>query len=133
VATRPLPKQRSEPPRLRVIGGSAAGRRLSVGAVILLVLTVFCVAALQAYAAQVGFHVASLERQVRQAEEQTTLLQAQEAQLANPARIADEANRLGLVGDPSPTFLRAPGSGTAAGDVQPSTLDAIHRLLTPHP
>jgi cell division protein FtsL len=133
VATRPLPKsQKPEPPRLRVVGGTAAGRRLSVGAVILLVLTVFCVAALQAYAAQVGFHVASLERQVQQAEQQTTLLQAQKAQLANPSRIADEANRLGLVADPSPTFLRAP-SAVPGGDVRPQTLDAIHRLLTPHP
>ena len=133
MATRPLPKSRgAQPPPLRVVRGSAAGRRLSVGAVILLVLTVFCVAALQAYAAQVGFRVASLERQVRQAEERTTLLQAQEAQLANPARIADEATGLGLVGDPSPTFLRAP-SAVDGGDVQPSTLDAIHRLLAPHP
>ena len=133
MATRPLPKSRPpEPARLRVVPGSAAGRRLSVGAVILLVLTVFCVAALQAYAAQVGFHVASLERQVRQAEEQTTLLQAKEAQLATPSRIADEANHLGLVGDPNPTFLRAPAA-VPSNDVQPSTLDAIHRLLTPHP
>ena len=133
MATRPLPKsQQPARPPLRVVGGTTAGRRLSVGAVILLVLTVFCVAALQAYAAQVGFRVASLERQVRQAEEQTTLLQAQEAQLATPSRIADEANRLGLVGDPSPTFLRSPAA-VPGGDVQPSTLDAIHRLLAPHP
>jgi hypothetical protein len=132
MAIRALPKPQPGRPPLRVVGGSAAGRRLSVGAVILLVLTVFCVAALQAYAAQVGFRVASLERQVRQAEEQTTLLQAQEAQLANPARVADEANRLGLVNDPNPTFLRAP-SAVEGGDVRPSTLDAIHRLLTPHP
>src|SRR5207244_651699 len=83
MATRPLPKKsQPEPVRLRVVGGSAAGRRLSVGAVMLLVLTVFCVAALQAYAAQVGFRVASLERQVRVQEEQTTLLQARQAQLA---------------------------------------------------
>lgn len=109
MATRPLPKSGLDPrPRLRVVGGSAAGRRLSVGAVILLVLTVFCVAALQAYAAQVGFRVASLERQVRQQEERTTLLQAREAQLANPGRLADEAKRLGLVVDPLPTFLRTP-------------------------
>jgi Tfp pilus assembly protein PilV len=130
VATRPLPKaqQRPQPPRLRVISGGARG--LSVGAVILLVLTVFCVAALQAYAAQQGFRVASLERQVQQAEQQTTLLQAREAQLANPSRLADEAAKLGLVGDPSPTFLKAPSS-VDDGDVRPSTLDAIHRLLNP--
>ena len=133
MATRPLPKrQEPEPPRLRVVGGSAAGRRLSVGAVILLVLTVFCVAALQAYAAQVGFHVASLERQVRQAEEQTTLLQARQAQLGTPERLADEATRLGLVGDPAPRFLRAPDA-VPGGDASPNALDAIHRLLTPHP
>jgi cell division protein FtsL len=109
MATRPLPKPKTElGPRLRIVGGSAAGRRLSVGAVMLLVLTVFCVAALQAYAAQVGFRVASLERQVRQAEEQTTLLQAEEARLGSPARLANEARRQGLVADTLPTFLRAP-------------------------
>lgn len=107
MATRPLPKP--EPaPALRVVGGSAAGRRLSVGAVMLLVVTVFCVAALQAYAAQVGFRVASLERQVRQAEEQNTLLEARQAQLTSPERLADTANRLGLVPDPRPEFLRLP-------------------------
>ena len=107
MATRPLPKP-DPAPALRVVGGSAAGRRLSVGAVMLLVVTVFCVAALQAYAAQVGFRVASLERQVREAEEQHTLLQARQAQLASPERLADAAIRLGLISDPLPVFLRTP-------------------------
>jgi Tfp pilus assembly protein PilX len=106
---------------------------LSVGAVVLLVLTVFVVASLQAYLAQEGLRVASLERSVRIAEEQTTLLQAREAQLATPSRIADEAAKLGLVGDASPTFLRAPDA--PRGDTaSPARLDALHKLLAPaHP
>jgi cell division protein FtsL len=103
---------------------------LSVGAVIMLVLTVFCVAALQAYAAQVGFRVASLERQVTQAEQQTTLLQAREAQLETPERLADAATGLGLVADPSPRFLRAP-QPEQSDDAAPGELDAIHKLLAP--
>jgi hypothetical protein len=98
----------------------------------LLVLTVFCVAALQAYSVQLGFRVATLERRVRQAEEQTALLQAREAQLGSPAHLADEARSLGLVADPSPTFLHAPAP-VPSQDARPSTLDAIHRLLAARP
>jgi hypothetical protein len=106
---------------------------LSVGAVVLLVLTVFVVASLQAYLAQEGLRVASLERSVRITEEQTTLLQARQAQLAAPSRIADEAAKLGLVGDASPTFLRAP-DGPGGDTATPARLDALHKLLAPdHP
>jgi cell division protein FtsL len=102
---------------------------MSVGAVVLLVLTVFCVAAMQAYAAQEGFRVASLERQVRQQEEQTTLLQARQAQLATPERLAEAAQRLGLVADSSTTFLHAP----APVHSDPVQLDALRKLLASGP
>jgi hypothetical protein len=129
MATRPIPRPKTaEGPRLRVVSGSAAGRRMSVGAVVLLVLTVFCVAAMQAYAAQEGFRVASLERQVRQQEEQTTLLQARQAQLATPERLSDAAQRLGLVADPSTTFLRAPAP-VNNDQLKPQQLDALRKLL----
>jgi len=130
MATRPLSAPQQAPPQLRVIGGSVAGRRLSVGAVLMLVLTVFCVAAMQAYAAQVGFRVASVERQVRQRQEETTLLQARDAQLSSPERLADTAAKFGLVTDPSPTFLRAPAQGSP-DEIQ--TLDALHKLLSAAP
>jgi hypothetical protein len=130
MATRPLPKTQRARPHLRVIGGSAARRRVSVGAVVLLVLTVFAVASLQAYLAQEGLRVASLEKTVRLQEEQTTLLQARQAQLANPGRIADEASKLGLVGDPQPTFLRAPDA-PKDDTASPAHLDALHKLLAP--
>jgi hypothetical protein len=124
-------------PRLRLIPGKAARQRSYVHIVFLVVLTVFGVAAIQAWVGQDGLHVASLEREVAHEQERLTLLRAQLAQLSTPERIRAEADRLGLVADPDPTYLRAPlsnahlmgGWGPAAG----STRGATKRLTTPLP
>jgi hypothetical protein len=63
---------------------------------------------------QDGLRSATLERQVQIETERLSLLRAQVAQLSTPKRIADEANRLGLVADPDPSFV----GGSSAGDSQ---------------
>lgn len=107
MAVRALPKQPA-PPRLRVVRGVEARRRLSVRLVLALVAIVFAVTVLQAIVGQQGLRIAELEREVRRAEERMTLLRARQAQLTEPARVAEEAVRIGLVSDADPTFLRAP-------------------------
>lgn len=127
MATRPLPRRQPRAP-LRVVRGAAA-RRSSVRLVLLMVVTVFAVVALQAFVGQEGMRIAELEREVRRAEERMTLLRARQAQLTEPARLADEAARIGLVTDPDPTFLRA-----SAPDPSPDArreAQASRKLLLP--
>lgn len=128
MAVRPLPRPRTRAPLL-VVRSPVARRRSSVRLVVLMVVTVFAVAALQAFVGQEGMRVSELERQVRRAEERLTLLRARQAQLTEPARLTDEAARLGMVTDAHPTFLRDP-----APDPEPDPrreAQASRRLLTP--
>jgi hypothetical protein len=57
---------------------------------------------------QDGIKAAKLEREVAEESERLTLLRARVAQLSNAGRIADEAAKLGLVGDPDARFLEVP-------------------------
>ena len=95
-------------PQLRVVSGqSGTKRRWSpIPIVVCVVLTVFGVTALQAAMGQNGLKVAKLEREVEEESERATLLRARVAQLSNPGRVADEAAKLGLVGNADPTHLR---------------------------
>jgi hypothetical protein len=108
----PRRRAASRPP-LRVVKGRGKGhrkgRRFSPIPVILcVILTVFGVTALHATMSQNGFKAAKLEREVQQEMERLTLQRARVAQLSNAGRIADEATKLGLVGDPDATFLKVP-------------------------
>lgn len=110
--TAPQTEKRARPasprPQLRVVRGKGKGRRRwsPVPIVVCVVLTVFGVAALQAAMGQNGLKAAKLERQVEEETERSTLLRARVAQLSNPGRVADEAAKLGLVGNPDPVRLR---------------------------
>ena len=119
MATRPVRKaapnrQRRQRPPLRVVRGdgdstqkkTAKKRRSPVPVVLLVVLTVFGVAALQAWVGQDGLNAARLEREVQQEQERLTLLRAQVAQLGSPKRLREEARKLGLVPAPEPKFLQ---------------------------
>lgn len=107
--------RRASSPRLRVVRGAGVRQRTSLGVVLLLIVTVFCVAGVQAYVAQEGLRIAELERQVRKEEERLTLLRAKQAQLAAPSRIADEAAKLGMVTDENPTYLRGDAPERSTG------------------
>jgi cell division protein FtsL len=72
------------------------------------VLTVFGVTALQAAMGQNGLKAARLEREVQTETERQTLLRARVAQLSNPGRVADEAAKLGLVGNPDVGHVKVP-------------------------
>lgn len=129
MATRAVRKPATSPHRaqrtpLRVVhgrGGSTPkkkGKRLSpVPVVLLVVLTVFGVAALQAWVGQDGLNAARLEREVQNEQERLTLLRAQVAQLGSPKRLREEARKLGLVPAPEPQFLKVqvPASSDAGG------------------
>lgn len=132
VRARAMPARRgaqARAPRLRVVEG-ARSRRLSVIGVFVLVLTVFAVAAVQAYVGQQGMRMSDLERKVAHAEEELTLLRARQAQLSAPSRLADEADELGLVADPKPTYLRVEAPKPSP---DPTTeIHAAKKLLTPH-
>lgn len=112
MATRPQTRPRQAPgtqsrPALRVVKGSK--RKWSpVPIVVLVVLTVFGVAVMQASLGQNGLKAAKLERAVQEESERLTLLRAKTAQLSNAARVADEGDKLGLVGDPDPVHLTVP-------------------------
>ncbi len=120
MATRAVRRAAPAQPRtqrapLRVVQGRAdstkkkkKARRSPVPVVLLVVLTVFGVAALQAWVGQDGLNAATLEREVQQEQERLTLLRAQVAQLGSPQRLRDEARKLGLVPAPDPRFLRVP-------------------------
>jgi len=94
-------------PPLRVVKGKGK-RRSPVPVVLAVVLTVFGVTALHATMSQDGIRAAKLEREVADESERLTLLRARVAQLSNAGRIADEAAKLGLVGDPDARFLKVP-------------------------
>jgi hypothetical protein len=93
-------------PRLHVVAGKGKRRWSPVPVVVLVVMAVFGVSALQATMSQDGLKAAKLEREVAQETERTTLLRARVAQLSNPGRVADEAEKLGLVGAPTPKHLK---------------------------
>jgi cell division protein FtsL len=127
-------RQRSKTPArppLRVVKGKGRKRRSPIPIVVAVVLTVFSVTALHATMSQDGIKAAKLEREVSEETERLTLLRARVAQLSNAARIADEAAKLGLVGDPDARFIKVPLDpsqrlGPAAAG-QPST-DPIKSL-----
>lgn len=97
-------------PALRVVPESKAARRRPVLLVVLAVITVFGVTGMHASIGQDGLRVATLEREVQKETERLSLLRAQVAQLATPKRIAEEADKFGLVADPDPSFLGHTGS-----------------------
>lgn len=129
MATRAVRKPTPSRPRtqrapLRVVKGEGEStpkrktKRLSpVPVVLLVVLTVFGVAALQAWVGQDGLNAARLEGEVQHEQERLTLLRAQVAQLGSPKRLRDEARKLGLVPAPEPHFLevQVPASSDASG------------------
>jgi hypothetical protein len=104
------PSRRKARPPLRVVKGRGKGRRSfsPVPIVLCAVFTVFSVTAVHAYMSQDGVKAANLERDVREETERLQLLRAKKAQLASASRIANEAEKLGLVGDPDARFLRVP-------------------------
>jgi cell division protein FtsL len=101
-----------------------------VAVVLLVVLTVFGVAAIQAWVGQDGMRAAALERELREEQERMTLLSARVAQLSSPQRLREEAEKLGLVADPSPRYLNAPIERRAT---RPTPGEATKRLTTPTP
>ena len=149
MATRPARRSQtasrgSSRPALRVVRGRA--RKWSpVPVVVCVVLTVFGVTALEAWMSQDGLRTAVVERQVTAETERLELLRARVAQLETPGRIADEADKAGLVADPSPGYLKVPLDPPDAGpqpdaglqngsaqDPTPGSLDAFENL-TPTP
>lgn len=70
------------------------------------IATVFGVTGIRAAQGQDGLKAASLETQYQREQENHTLLSAQVAELSSPGRIADEADKLGLVPAANPVFLR---------------------------
>ena len=96
-------------PSLRVVKGTKRKPRTSyLPVVVLVVLSVFGVAVLQAWVGQDGLRAASLESEVQKEQERLTLLRAQVAQLSSPQRLRDEANKLGLVPATDPSYLKMP-------------------------
>lgn len=116
------PARGSGRPQLRVVRGEPPRRRRwsPVPIVVCVVLTVFGVTALQAAMGQNGLKAAKLERQVQEESERATLLRARVAQLSNPARVADEASKLGLVGNADPKHLRVETAHPEAFKTAPS-------------
>ncbi len=115
MATRALRRESRSVEReahLRVVPDQQARKRKRraspLPVVLLVVLTVFGVAALQAWVGQDGLRAAELEREVQREQERSTLLRAQVAQLSSPHRLKEEATKLGLVPAPDPVFLKAP-------------------------
>jgi cell division protein FtsL len=117
--SRAAPEVPRRPP-LRVVPGTKRKKRgvSYVPVVVLVVLSVFGVAVLQAWVGQDGLKAASLERDVQREQERLTLLRAQVAQLSSPRRLRDEANKLGLVAPADPVYLKAP-VGRQSTDVPP--------------
>jgi hypothetical protein len=127
MAIRALPRPASHPrtssrPDLRVVRGSKAARRRPILLVVLAVVTVFGVTGMHASIGQDGLRAATLERQVQKETERLSLLRAQVAQLSTAKRIADEANKLGLVADPDPSFM-----GDASASPQEQAADRLSK------
>lgn len=106
--------------RLRVVQGERKGNRRSkskkrspLPLVVLVIITVFGVAAIQAWVSQDGLSAARLEREVQQEQERQTLLRAQVAQLGSPQRLRAEANKIGLVPASDTQYLRVEVPETA--------------------
>lgn len=110
-------------------------RRLwQIPIVVSAVVTIFAFTALQAWMGQDGLKVAKLERQLIEQTEHMTLLRAKVAQLGNPRRVSDEADKLGLIADPDPKYLRVQQDEPAPADEGPATpLDRVKRLSSPDP
>ena len=129
MATRPQTRSRARaqtPPQLRVVRGKGKRRWSPIPVVVCVVLTVFGVTALQATMGQNGLKAAKLEREFQQESERNTLLRARVAQLSNPGRVADEAAKLGLIGNPDVGHVKVPTDhpeafDTPAPDVAQST------------
>lgn len=114
---RAAPQPASRKPPLRVVQGVSKRKRSVsyVPVVVLVVLSVFGVAVLQAWVGQDGLKAATLERDVQREQERLTLLRAQVAQLSSARRLRDEANKLGLVPPSDPVYLKAPVSDRRTG------------------
>jgi len=110
---RSKPARTKARPPLRVVRGQGRRRKgrkkfSPVPIVLCVVLTVFGVTATHAVMSQDGVRAANLEREVQEETERLTLQRARVAQLSNAGRLAEEAVKLGLVGDPDARFLRVP-------------------------
>lgn len=141
MATRAVRKPspaRSSPGRaqLRVVQGERkpprkgkTRSRSPLPVVVLVVITVFGVAAIQAWVSQDGLHAARLEREVQQEQERLTLLRAQVAQLGSPQRLREEARKLGLVPAPDMRYLRV----EVPADAQAPPANSTHRIAAAGP
>jgi cell division protein FtsL len=90
-------------------------RRVSVVPIIAIAIaTVFGVTAIRAAQGQDGLKAAAIEQQYTNEQETHTLLSAQVAELSSPGRIADEADKLGLVPAANPVYLQLPETSSAA-------------------
>ena len=107
MATRAAPRPRSRP-ELRVVRGGGKRRMSAVPIIAIAIATVFGVTGIRAAQGQDGLKAAALEQQYANEQENHILLRAQVAELSSPGRIADEANKLGLVPAVNPVFLRLP-------------------------
>ncbi len=118
MASRPAPRARTRP-NLKVVPGGNR-RRISVVPIIAIAIaTVFGVTAVRAAQGQDGLKAASLEQQYANEQENHTLLSAQVAELSSPGRIADEADKLGLVPAANPVYLQLPEPSDASGPPLP--------------
>ena len=103
----PAPRLR-ERPNLRVVRGEGRRRASAVPIIIVAILTVFGVTGIRAAIGQDGLKAAALERAYSHEQENHTLLRAQVAELSSPTRIAEEAQRIGMVEANDPVYLRLP-------------------------
>lgn len=99
---------RAARPGLRVIRGQGDARGSLVPLVLIIVLTLFAVAALQAYLGEQGFRIGRLERASKAADERHQLLRSEVAELSSPERLDAASEHLGLEPAERPIFLQAP-------------------------
>ena len=136
-------RPRPQRARLRVIQGERkpprkgkTKSRSPIPVVLLVVITVFGVAAIQAWVSQDGLNAARLEREVQQEQERLTLLRAQVAQLGSPQRLREEARKLGLVPAPNMRYLRVEvpaGAQAPEGTAVASGSDSANRIAAAAP
>jgi cell division protein FtsL len=110
-ATRRAARKAARPPLRVVKGGKRARKRSPIPIVVAVVFTVFGVVALHATISQDGLKAAKLEREVADQTERLTLMRARVAQKSNAARVANEADKLGLVADPNARYIQVPMDG----------------------